>query len=505
MHLALFSLLILQLLWLGSIGLSQHTIWDRRKFIIGLIFTLLVGDVLWLGIASIVINLLPLEVIAFIALFQLFNLYRAMKSKLKSVHLRQITLSSSFRLWLIELLFSALILGIYYYSPSFSVSLALSILTYALGLLMLVSTWRNYSFASALSGDKNLPSQELPTLSVVIPARNESESLNECLKSIIANDYPKLEILVLDDASTDKRTPEIIRSFAHDGVIFIAGKPFNDNWLAKNWAYEQLLEVANGELVLFCGADTRFEPEALKFLVSSLVSRNKQILSVMPLNELPDRLSRWYLQPLRYAWEISLPRRLLHRPPVLATCWLARREFLNNNGNFKGVSRRVSPESYFAKLSLSADGYSFFQYSGVYSQKAQSEQYETAVRLRYPQLRRQLESVMFASLVELLGVMSVVVLICVSIVKRNWIELMLNLFAYLFFSLTFGLITRLTYHKQHLSNYLLWPLFIGLDLLIMNRSMWRYELGNVLWKGRSIGPSVLSQGVLTSSSDAAPH
>ena len=109
------------------------------------------------------------------------------------------------------------------------------------------------------------------------------------------------------------------------------------------------------------------------------------------------------------------------------------------------------------------------------------------------------------SLVELLGALSVVVLICVSIVKRNWVELMLNLFAYLFFSLTFGLITRLTYHKHHFINYLFWPLFFGLDLFIMNRSMWRYELGNVLWKGRSIGPSVLSQGTLTNSSDVAPH
>src|SRR5690606_10627587 len=61
--------------------------------------------------------------------------------------------------------------------------------------------------------------KELPTVSVCIPARNETNALEDCLRSMLANDYPKLEILVLDDCSQD-RTAEVIKSFAHAGVRF---------------------------------------------------------------------------------------------------------------------------------------------------------------------------------------------------------------------------------------------------------------------------------------------
>lgn len=491
MRITITLFIILQILWISSLLISQKQIWIRRKFIIVFLTSAILIDLIWFIISAYFSSIFPLAFITLISSYQIFNLYRAYKSQRSSEHVRNITLSGGFKLWLIQFFLAFIILIIYFYIPNFNLVLALSVAAYVFGLMMFISAWRSYRVTSTRLSDDVMPATDLPTLSVLIPARNETDSLSECLNSILANDYPKLEVLVLDDASSNKRTPEIIRSFAHDGVIFIAGKQFSTNWLAKNWAYEQLLEASNGELVMYCGADTRFQPDALKFLISSLEKRNKQMLSVMPLNELPDKFSHWFLQPLRYAWEISLPRRFLKRPPVLATCWIARREFLINNGSFKGVSRRVAPESYFAKLATLSDGYSFFQYSSVYSHKYQSEQLETAIRLRYPQLRRQVESVMIASLVEFFTALSVIVLLCLSITDRNWTDLVLNLLAYLFYGLTFGTVTRLTYHKFHIISYLAWPLFFILDIFIMNRSMWRYELGDVLWKGRSIGPSVM--------------
>jgi len=73
-----------------------------------------------------------------------------------------------------------------------------------------------------------------------------------------SHDYPKLEIIVLDDCSQNKHTPEIIRSFAHDGVRFIQGEHPKPTWLAKNQAYDRLAQESSGEFILFCGVDVRF-------------------------------------------------------------------------------------------------------------------------------------------------------------------------------------------------------------------------------------------------------
>ncbi len=433
-----------------------------------------------------------------IAIYQLFNLYRFNKSHINLKHLRLITQRSGFRLWAFQLGIALISLFFYYSDLKLNIELVLGVLCDFFGFSLFLSIWRSRNITKRVSSSsKFIASNELPTLSVAIPARNESESLLNCLASILKNDYPKLEVFVLDDSSTDRKTPQIIRSFAHDGVEFIPGKEFSDQWLAKNWAYQQLLEAANGELILFCGADVRLSEDSLRFLVSSLVSRDKQMLSVMPNNELPVSFRQRFFQPLRYAWEIGIPRRSLRRPPVLPTCWLARREFLNNNGGFKAVRRRISPESYFAKQALKADGYSFFRYAGILSQKPNSEQFETSVRLRYPQLHRQVESVMFATLVELLGGIASLALLVLAITSFNLPVLMISLIAYIFIGVAFSMLLSLTYQKTIFSGFFLWPLYLALDIYLMNFSMWRYEFGVVLWKERSIAPSVMHHDIRT--------
>ncbi|MDB5164561.1 MAG: glycosyl transferase family protein, partial [Candidatus Saccharibacteria bacterium] len=174
--------------------------------------------------------------------------------------------------------------------------------------------------------------RDLPTLTVAIPARNETEELQRCLESLVASTYPKLEILVLDDCSQERRTPEIIRNFAQNGVTFISGSVPPDAWVAKNHAYQQLVDKASGELLLFCGVDTRFEPDSLRVLVETLLEKKKTMLCVMPENIVPTSVQALLVQPSRYAWELTPPRRWLQRPPVLSTCWLITASALHGAG-----------------------------------------------------------------------------------------------------------------------------------------------------------------------------
>ncbi len=429
--------------------------------------------------------------LAISSIYRLFNLYRADTSPITKEHLRRVFQKSAISLWLFQVCVACLGLFFFYLPPRFNIYLALLIIDAIVALVMLASTVRSMRVTTSIKLNTKLIDKDVPTLSVVIPARDESESLYDCLHSLLACDYPKLEVFVLDDHSSDRRTSEIVRSFAHDGVEFIPGKELGGEWVAKNWAYEQLLEVSNGELVLFCGADVRFEPESLRFLVSALTMRKKKMISVMPLSSPIIGFWKAAFREIRYGWELSLPRRKLGRPPVLSTCWVAKRDFLVDNGGFKGVSRKVSPESYFAKLALRDDSYSFFRYSSVVSKKQVKDQIETAIRLRYPQLHRRVEMVMISASVEIMAATIPIWLIIYGTVHGSLLLVIMSIVCYAMYSLSFSVLYRLTFDKYSILSYLLWPYVIIVDFILLHLSMYKYEFGSVMWKGRSISPPVM--------------
>jgi hypothetical protein len=99
---------------------------------------------------------------------------------------------------------------------------------------LLVAAARHLRLVKPPKTVQTFAQKDLPALTVAIPARNETDDLEACLRSVVASTYPKLEVLVLDDCSQNKRTPEIIREFAHAGVRVNAGEVPPHNWLAKN-------------------------------------------------------------------------------------------------------------------------------------------------------------------------------------------------------------------------------------------------------------------------------
>lgn len=335
--------------------------------------------------------------------------------------------------------------------------------------------------------------RDLPTLTVAIPARNETEDLDACLASLVASNYPKLEILVLDDCSQNAHTPEIIRSFAHAGVRFLQGSPPAENWLAKNQAYQQLLEQANGELVLFCGVDVRFQADSLRRLVLALLQKQKTMLSVIPINmppAAPGLGGSTLLQPMRYAWELALPRKLFRRPPVLSTCWVARRDFILKAGGFAAVSHSITPESYFARASAVRDGYSLMQSderTGIASSKSVAEQRATAVRTRYPQLHRRLELVLLVGGAELAGVLLPYIVLILAVLGRvPWVLGSVAAAAVIVLTWAYATIVALTYRRWFVRSLVLLPSAAAIDVALLHYSMIRYEFFEVLWKGRNV-------------------
>ncbi len=440
-------------------------------------------------LAAITIDWRVWLVVGFISLYRLLNLVRLGVRRLHTDRLWRQSTSAFSMLLLLQLITLGLaMLGI---GSGFDTLLALlvavQVLTTAVLLRSSLLTWRRTSFP------KNVPflaDADLPSISVLVPARNETDALLQCLRTLTDSTYPKMEIIVLDDCSSNPRTADIIKEYAHEGVRFIRGTQPEDHWLAKNHAYNQLVENSSGDYLVFCGVDVQMAPDALRRLVSFAVTSKKDMVSVMPQRQVDARRGLAILQTMRYYWELAFPRRLFKRPPVLSTAWLVHRDALDSYGGFPSVAQAITPEAYFAKKAVIANAYSFIRSDEdlvLLSAKTHNEQYATTVRIRYPQIHRRLELVCLVTLFQLAVFVGPFVGLALA-------QLTPNPLVYSVAWLSSIALLTATYMIAAVYTRLSEPL-IGLvtplvgyvtDIAMLHISMFKYEFSNVYWKGRNV-------------------
>lgn len=114
------------------------------------------------------------------------------------------------------------------------------------------------------------------SVSVIIPARNEEANLPRLLRSISASASMTVEVLVVDDHSTD-RTAEVAREA---GATVVSVEPLPAAWTGKAWACYQGAQQASGALLLFLDADTYFVPGGLDRLVAQWIHEGGQGLTI---------------------------------------------------------------------------------------------------------------------------------------------------------------------------------------------------------------------------------
>lgn len=462
-----------------------------RRLVAAILFPLvIVSAALLLGVHL----ALPTALLALASLYRALNMLRLIRGRIDAHYLRRVTLATS--LWIIFAQSVLMVSWLVADRMHWTLSVATPVLVganLAVAMLLLASTIRHLRTTQAPAITTGATSDSsLPSLTVAIPARNETDDLDACLQSLLASDYPKLEILVLDDCSQNKHTPEIIRSYAHAGVRFLQGAVPADNWLAKNFACQQLYDAASGDLILFCGVDVRVSPQSLRLAVMALQQKHKSMISFIPQNIVPPITApqgTTMLQPMRYAWELALPRRFFRRPPVLSTCWLVTRELLATAGGFGAVSRSVVPESYFARQALVHDGYSFMQGAGlgIESNKSLHEQRSTSVRVQYPRVHRRIELVLFLSVAELALILTPYLIVLHAVVGGGaHFETWIAAASVLVLTATYALVVTLTYSRLLLRSLVLLPFAVVLDVTMLHYSMIRYEFFTVIWKDRNV-------------------
>src|SRR5438309_276650 len=127
-----------------------------------------------------------------------------------------------------------------------------------------------------------VPDSGRPTVSVIVPARNEEASLRVCLESLSAQRDIHFEIIVVDDGSTD-RTRAIAESFP--GIRVIEPGPLPPGWTGKNNAVTAGARQAQGRWLLFTDADTVHKPGSLARAVAESEQHHVDLLSYSPEQE----------------------------------------------------------------------------------------------------------------------------------------------------------------------------------------------------------------------------
>ena len=124
-----------------------------------------------------------------------------------------------------------------------------------------------------------------PLVSVIIPARNEARNIERCVRSVLATKYSPIEVIVVDDRSTDG-TAEIVEPAAGKRLKLVRGIEPPPGWFGKQWAIVQGYRASRGEVLLFTDADTKHEPELLPRALRGLNQERVDLFTVLPRQEM---------------------------------------------------------------------------------------------------------------------------------------------------------------------------------------------------------------------------
>jgi len=154
---------------------------------------------------------------------------------------------------------------------------------------------------------------DAPRISVLVPARNEEASIGSCLDALLAQDYPNLEIIVLDDDSTDG-TAAVVRGRRDRRLRLVTGAPLPDGWTGKNWACHQLTARAHGDVLCFVDANTILARDTLSRAAGELRDSDLGLVSML-LRTDTGTASEAVLMPIvNYALLSLLPAALIEKP-----------------------------------------------------------------------------------------------------------------------------------------------------------------------------------------------
>ena len=147
---------------------------------------------------------------------------------------------------------------------------------------MFIIYWLHNQYHLDIIVEPTPPPSQAPLISVCIPARNEERNIRACVEVMLAQDYPDLEAIVLDDRSTDA-TPSILADIASRDPRLrpISGSDLPEGWAGKPHALYQASKAARGGWLCFVDADTFVTREALSACYAKAIETNADMFTIM--------------------------------------------------------------------------------------------------------------------------------------------------------------------------------------------------------------------------------
>ena len=192
----------------------------------------------------------------------------------------------------------------------------IAIITCVFAAIPAALTWQNLKiFCTSPQAECSEP------VSVLVPARNEEQVLDGFIRNILASQGVQLELVVLDDASTDSTAQRVSQwSDCDPRVRLVHGKKLPQGWCGKQHACYQLAESARFDTLLFLDADVTVQPDAIARSVAFLNQSKVDLGSGFPRQETPT-VAGWLLLPLIHfilLGYLPLSRSRLSSDPSLA-------------------------------------------------------------------------------------------------------------------------------------------------------------------------------------------
>ena len=335
-----------------------------------------------------------------------------------------------------------------------------------------------------------------PLVSIMIPARNEAENIKRCLRSLLKQDYPNIEILVLDDNSDDGTSISVKKLAEKDKRIrLIAGKPLKKGWLGKCYACWQLSKYAKGKYLIFTDADTLHFENSISSSIGCLISNKLDALSSIPRQIMVTIHERLLIIWVHFGIMALLPLYLINksRNPLFSTAngqfLLFKKEVYRKIGGHKSIKNKILEDIHISKM-VKKHGYKFMVFDG-------SKNINCRMYRNFKDLIRGFSKFMFAAFDFKLFTMIIVILLItvlflmpfillpVGILFFDWPGIIIDLIVLqIFFLLVMRIILAIRV-KNRVFDAFLHPFSMIYVILICINSVFQTKFGEgVYWKGR---------------------
>jgi chlorobactene glucosyltransferase len=328
-----------------------------------------------------------------------------------------------------------------------------------------------------------------PKVSVLVPARNEERNINRCLQSLLQQDYPNYEVVVLNDDSED-RTGKILSTINDEKLRVIESvAPVPNGWTGKNWACHRLFLESTGDILIFTDADTFHSSVVVRTMVSEMQRRNISFISGMPREIVMSFGEKITIPFMSYSVVSIFPLFLSYLSPVLGFLSVANGQFMMfERDSYQQIGGHAAvKEEIVEDIALSKRARTYGLKTGVYnlSDLVYCHMYEDFKAAFYG-LSKSYFALFSMKVIPSIFVWAWILLVAVYpfATLGNSADRLLSILTIITTSLIWG-ITTFSY-KLPMDVVLYYPLTMIVNSLIGFHSILKGCFGSTSWKGRTI-------------------